>query len=376
MAERREMGQVCRQPIPIVLLLQDLEFGGTQRYAINLLKNMDRSLFTPELWVLRGGDDMLPLARDANVKITWLSRSSFVGPWAIVHLFIKLIRSQHKILYTLTVVPNIWGRIFGRIAGIPVIVSGYRNLFPKQHERWLWRFSSRIICNAHALKEVMTRHFSVDPGKISVILNGVEDTFFAPLAGAKSSEPTVLFVGRLIKAKNPHGLLEAFGKVLSVIPRARLEIVGNGPLEKELRAIIKKKSWAERVHMFPAIRDVIPFFARAWVFALPSITSEGSPNAIIEAMATGLPVVTMRVSGMPELVIDGQTGFLIDPGDPQGLANALIQLLKNNLLRDEMGRRGRERAVTHHSLAKVVKQTEDLLLEAMTCSGRQDRTKS
>ena len=87
------------RPIPIVILLQDLEFGGTQRYAVNLLKHIDRRIFSPELWVLRGGMDMAPLAAEACSKIIWLSRSQRVYPWAFLSLFSRLIRYRPQALF-------------------------------------------------------------------------------------------------------------------------------------------------------------------------------------------------------------------------------------------------------------------------------------
>ncbi len=128
--------------VKLAVLLQDLEFGGTQRYAVNLLKHLDRGLFEPELWVLRGGDDMLPLARATGSEIVRFSQASWVDAKALAGLFLRLTRSTPDVLYTLTVVPNIWGRLFGCIARVPAIVTSLRNGIARQHERWLWRLSS------------------------------------------------------------------------------------------------------------------------------------------------------------------------------------------------------------------------------------------
>lgn len=359
-----------RKPISIIILLQDLEFGGTQRYALHLLKHLDRRLFSPELWVLRGGADMLPMAMEADIKIVWLSRSSFVGPWALINLLFNLIRSRHDILYTLTVVPNIWGRIFGKVARIPVIVSGYRSLFPRQHERWLWPISNRIICNADVLKKNMVHRFSVNPDRIAMIPNGVDTDFFYPIPEQKSLKPTALFIGRFVKEKAPEDLLKAFSKVLKKVPEARLEMIGNGPLTNRLKVLIRSQSLESRVRLIPATRDIRPFLNRAWVLALVS-TQEASPNVIIEAMASGLPVVATRVGGIPELVADGQTGILVEPGDLQDLVSALIKLLMEEPKRQMMGFKARERVMVNHTLEKMVRQTEAVFLEAINGNNSQ-----
>lgn len=351
-------------PIPIVVLLQDLEFGGTQRYTIHLLKQIDRELFAPELWVLRGGLDMMPLAQEAGIKIIHLSSSSRVGPRALFHLGWRLLTNRPRVLYTLTVVPNIWGRVVGRMAGVPVIVSGYRSLFPKQHEKWLWPISDRIICNAHVLKEIMIRDFSVDPKRIAVVPNAVDLDYFQPGSRPSFSRPTVLSVGRLVEDKDPLTLLEGFRITAEHVPESDFEIMGNGPLRYELERRIVSYRLESRIRLLPGSDDVRPNMRRACVFALAS-AREAAPNVIIEAMAMGLPVVATRVGGIPELILDGKTGCLVPPGDPESLAAALIDLLTNESRRRTMGAVGRQRVATFHSLQYMIRETERALMEAI-----------
>ena len=346
------------------MLLEDLDFGGTQRYAINLLKHLDRRLFSPELWILRGGTDMVPMAMGANIKMIWLSRASFVNPWALIHLMVRLIRCNKQILYTLTVIPNIWGRIFGKIAKVPVIASGYRSLLPKQYEKWLWPLSNRIICNASILKKIMVKRYSVESGRVAIIPNAVDTELFYPFPEQKSQKPTMLFVGRLVPEKAPMDLLKAFSRLIFEFPEARLEIVGNGPLRNSLADYIRSQSLASQVRIIPSVRDIRPFFNRAWIFAMASIL-EASPNVIIEAMASGLPVVATRVGGIPELVDDGQTGLLVESGDPDRLASALKTLIVDKQKRRTMGIKAREKVLASYTLDKMVRRTEEVLVEAM-----------
>jgi glycosyltransferase involved in cell wall biosynthesis len=352
-----------KNPLKLVVLLQDLEFGGTQRYTVHLLKHIDRELFSPELWVLRGGADMWPAARDAGIPIRALSSSSWVTPWALIRFTWNVFFEQPDILYTLTAVPNIWGRVVGTVVRVPVIVSGYRSLYTQQHERWLWHLSDRIICNAHALKDVMTGRFHVAPDRIAVIPNAVDTTYFHPEPEPEPSPRTILFVGRLVDDKDPLNLLEAFNIAAKRVPDARLEMVGNGPLISALQERVHEYDLASRVELSPPSTDVRPAMRRASVFVLAS-AQEASPNVIMEAMAMGLPVVATRVGGIPELVEDGKTGILVEPGDPQGLADALTTLLEDEGLRREMGLLGRQRVETFHSLQHMVSETERVLLEA------------
>ncbi len=351
-------------PPRVVVLLQDLEFGGTQRYALSLLDHMDRGLFAPQVWVLRGGTEMLPMAHEAGVEVRWLSHCGRVSPMAILRLTHALLRERPDILYTLTVVPNIWGRLMGRLARVPVIVSGYRNLLPKQHERWLWRLSDRIICNAWALKETMTHRFGVEPSRVAVIPNGVDTTFFLPAPEKRAAEPTVVTVGRLVWEKDPLSLVEAFALAAGRLPQARFVMVGKGPLTGKVEERIRSRGLEERVTLTPCASDVREILQQAWAFALGSV-SEGVPNAILEAMSTGLPVVATRVGGIPELVQDGETGILVRPHDPAGLASALVALLQDAPRRQAMGVRARQRALAHHSLEAMTRSTERVIMEAL-----------
>jgi glycosyltransferase involved in cell wall biosynthesis len=351
----------------MVLVLQDLEFGGTQRYAINVLKRLNRNLFDPELWVLRSGMDMAPLAHEACDKVRWLSHSRNVGPIAIVNLFRAIMKNPPDILYTLTGVPNIWGRPFGRLFGVPVVISSWRGLVEKQWESILWRLSSRIVCNAGALKLHLMEKYSIDSDRIAVVPNAVNAEFFCPNGDPKAQDPTLISVGRFVVEKDHATLLEAFRLASQRIPNARLILVGDGHLKHDVEEQIRARS-IERVTIFPGRPDNRDLLRQSWAFTMSSIR-EGSPNVILEAMSTGLPFVGTAVGGIPELVENGKTGLLVPPKDPQALADAMIALLHNEQLRRQMGGQARDVILSKYSMESMMEQTEALLLEAVREAG-------
>ncbi len=357
-------------PINVVLLLQDLEFGGTQRYAIHVLKNLDRNLFTPQLWVLRGGMDMAQAARETGAKLVWLSHSRTVGPKAIVKLAWRLLRDKPTILYTLTPVPNIWGRVFGRIVRVPVVVSSFRNILAYQHEGLLWRLSTRIVCNAHAIKEAIVQRFSIDPERVAVVPNGVDADYFSADGSQKTPYPTVIYVGRLVEQKDPLTLVDGFRQTLGHVPDARLTIVGNGHLRPELEEYVRSHSLESRITLLPGTSDILPLLRQSWVFAMPSAW-EGSPNALIEAMATGLPVVATRVGGIPDLVEHGTTGLMCEAGDSRCFAENLTRVLLDESVRRSMGDKGREKVLAHHTIRTMVEGTQEVLIKEVTRAGFQ-----
>lgn len=352
------------KPIRIVLLLQDLEFGGTQRYAIHLLKNMDRKVFDPHLWVLRGGTDMAPLAEEASGsnQVVWLSHDRWVSPRALGNLAYWLMKHRPHVLYTMTVVPNIWGRLFGNMARVPVIVSTYRDLYPQQYERLMWRLSNRIIANAQAVKEAHALRFGVDRERVCVVMNGVDLDFFTPDSSQQAPEPTVLFVGRFARIKDPFTLLEAFMLTRGRVPDARLVLLGGGRLKPKILDFVHRHSLEACVSVTNGSRDPRPYFRQAWVLALSS-KWEASPNVILEAMASGLPIVAPRVGGIPELVRDGENGILFEKKNAQALSDALVTVLVNESQRREMGRTGRERAIQRHSMERMISETQQVIVD-------------
>ena len=143
-------------------------------------EHLDRELFDLELWVLRKGEDMAPMAMATGQKVVYLTRDSRVTPRALGRLYSRLKKERPAILYTLTPVPGIWGRLFGRIIGIPAIVSSQRGYRGQQYESLLWILSDLIIANAEAVKKSTVKKHGVDPTRILVIPNGVDDGYYAP----------------------------------------------------------------------------------------------------------------------------------------------------------------------------------------------------
>ncbi len=294
----------------LILLLQDLKFGGTQRQTLELAHRLDPGRFQVEIWLMAAGEDLVPLARERGLPLVWLARQNLVGPVGLANLWRRLKRTPVDVLMPLTVVPNIWGRILGRLAGVPVIVGNCRGgAAPRrQHERWLWPLADQIICNAAALKEELANHYAIPPHRLTVIPNGVDPDFFRPPASPSGSgPPVVLSVARLVPDKDHDTLIRAFRRVAEDHPQAELWLVGEGPRREAIERLIQDCRLTHRVRFFPGQVDLRPFFQEASLLVLSSVT-EALPNVVLEAMAAGLPVVATQVGGLPEVVAAGKTG--------------------------------------------------------------------
>jgi len=349
-------------PARLVFLLEDLNFGGTQRQALELARRLDRNRFQAELWVLRAGDDMAPLAQEWDIPVIWLARSGWVGPQSLLALWRRLWRDPPDLLMLLTVIPNIWGRLWGGLAGVPRIVGNCRGgAAPwRQHERWLWPWVHHLLCNSHSLRDFLVSTYGLPPERLTVVPNGVDLEFFQPPAGGKDQGPPVLLsVARLVPDKDHDTLLAAFGRVASRHPEAELWLVGDGPRRQALEHKAGEMALDGRVRFFPGEPDLRAFYHRADLFVLSSV-AEALPNVILEAMAAGLPVVATRVGGIPEAVAPEATGLLVAPGDVAGLAAALARLLGDPEARQTMGRKGRERVLEHYSFTAMVRRHEEV----------------
>ena len=359
------------RPARLVFLLQDLKFGGTQRQALELARRLDPAQFRPEIWLLAAGDDLAPLARDWGLPLTRLSRQEQVSPGALLNLWRRLRRGDTDLLLPFTVVPNIWGRILGRLARVSAIVGNCRggDAPRMQGERWLWPLAHHIICNSAALNRLLARRYGVPEARLSFIPNGVDTDYFQPAPdGGRPYPAVVLSVARMVPDKDPDTLIRAFALTAPAFPQAQLWLVGEGPLLAAVRQLSEKILPPGACRFLPPQADLRPLFRQAGLLALSSRT-EALPNVVLEAMAAGLPVAATAVGGVPELVAPARTGWLAAPGDAPGLAAVMSRLLSDPEQCRAFGRAGRERALRDFSLKTMAQRYEGVLDRLLAGAG-------
>ena len=214
-------------------------------------------------------------------------------------------------------------------------------------DRWSGRRFERVVGCSQSVADFLLYRYGYPPSRVTFVRNGWSG---APRAPAPDEEPRIVCVARLRAQKDHPSLLRAFAGVLRNVPRAWLDVVGDGPERAALERLADDLEIRERVVFHGDLLDVWPLLARATVFALSS-TYEPLGIAALEAMAAGLPVVASDVGGLREIVRPGETGWLVPAREPRPLGRRLTQLLLDRTLAVNMGANGRKAAEAHRSNA-------------------------
>jgi glycosyltransferase involved in cell wall biosynthesis len=231
-----------------------------------------------------------------------------------------------------------------------------------------------ILANSEAVKQDVVRQERVAPSKVRVIYNGIESSRYAVEAdqALRSSlgipDRTVGVVARLVDYKGHRFFLEACPEIRRRHPAVTFLLIGDGPDRSELEDYVRTLGLERSVRFLGSRPDIPELLSVLDVVVLPSL-EEGFPNAVLEAMAAGRPVVATRVGGVPEAVVHEKTGLLVPPRDPSALADAVNCLLGDAGRRADMGRMGQKRVSEFFSLSRLVGEMEDLYEESLNAAG-------
>jgi glycosyltransferase involved in cell wall biosynthesis len=214
------------------------------------------------------------------------------------------------------------------------------------------------------------RTWSIPVERIVQIPNGVDTGRFVPptlrdrqrareALGLEDANQVTVFVGRLSAVKRVDTLLQAWKNVHQVYPNARLLLLGDGPEHTVLQALADELDLGQTLTFCGAQPDVLPYLHAADVFVLPS-ASEGMSNALLEAMAAGLPCIVSNIGGNVDLISDGENGLLFLPGSVEHLNDVLLRLSRNDIERRDFGRRARETVEANFSMDRVTEKYVEL----------------
>ena len=373
-------------PIRILYVVGNFVAGGAERHLIELWKRIDRARFEVVIACFRREGAFLAEAESLGWPVRELAvgrriygAAGFAGLARLVHL-VRDVRPQviHGYLFG----PNLYAALAGRLAGVPAVVVAKRNVdaFETRRQVRAQRLAHRLATHVTAVSEAVADSvvvLGVPRERITVIPNGVDAARFVPPAPAEEARralgaeasPLVGSVGCLAARKDYGTLLEALRLLGDRGLAFRAALVGDGPERDRLEARATALGLAGRVRFLGERADVDRLLPGMDVFVLSS-REEGIPNALLEAMAAGRACVATAVGGTPEVLRDGETGWLVPPGEPGALADALEQALTRP---GEARRRGEAagRAVREEmSIEAMVRRHEEFYERATGCPSK------
>lgn len=382
------------EKIRIVYFITSLESGGTERQLALLLEGLPDQQYEKHIVCLSG---LGPLneqfqkhaasINDLNYrrlryqgKFIWKNIPSSVN--SVLKLVTILRRLRPDILHSLIPVCNVMGALAGKLAGVPVIVcsrlslGNYRdsNSLFASLENFTDRFFTLIHCKSEGIRDDVMRREPVDPDRLKVIYNGIKIDSFgrafdkAPLReelGLTLTAPVVGMVANLKMYKGYHDMVKAVPAILEKHPNARFLFVGRDDgIQHELIALAKSLSIKDNI-IFAGERHDVPKLLQLMTLLVSASHEEGFSNTILEAMASGLPVVATNVGGNLEQIADGLTGHLISPGRPSEISAAVNLLLDDPAEAQKMGRRGNLRITRNFSHKAVTDQMMNFYKDAI-----------
>lgn len=366
---------------PTVLHLIDCLFiGGGEMQMVDLLRQIDREKFRPLVGCLRKQGPLVPVLAEAGIPVEEFPvRGKLFYPRSIREIF-RLARFMRREKVQIVQTQDLYSHLVGipaaLIARVPVVITNRLDLghtMKGWHRRALKMLSfamTRVMANSEGVRTMLIEKEKIDPAKIELIYNGVNlDQFPIPpkekgpvpparaLRLAPGDRPIVV-VANLWPVKGHEILFEAAVRVTALYPTAKFVLVGTGAARRSfLEARARALAIDKQVLFLGPRQDVPHILPRMEISVLPSL-AEGFSNAILESMAAALPMVATDVGGNREAIVEGETGFLVPPRDPEALANRILRLLDDQALARRMGHAGRERIETTFSLPRMVTETE------------------
>ncbi|MDP6084484.1 MAG: glycosyltransferase [Nitrospinota bacterium] len=301
---------------------------------------------------------------------------SVADPLALVRIFRLLRRERPAILHTHSSKDSWLAGLAGKSAGVPVIFRTRHVSIPVRAHRLnpVYRIPDRILVTASATRDHLVSRCGVPPDRVITLPTGVDLGRFGPHVSGRpfreafgfgEGTPVVGIVAQLRGSKGHDHFIEAARILSARNPEARFFIVGDGLWRDLVAEKVRSEKMTARVTLTGFREDIPEVMAALDVLVIASTRTDGIPQAGLQAMATGVPVVGTRVGGIPEVVREGETGLLVEPGDSAALARAVERLLADPARRERMGKTGMNRVRERHSLEAMLNGLESIYEEAL-----------
>jgi len=340
--------------IKILYVITSLGIGGAENLLLSYLQNLDKKKYSFYVLCLRDKPDDLSYEISKYAQIINLKMKSKFNPTVIFQLLKVIKKIQPEIIHTHLFQPRIYTTFAHFVYGHGVLITHKHSIVnPRKHHIFMLLeivailFNKKIIAISESVKQSLHKYEFIPRSKIFVLTNSIDFMKFNEASKLKtySIEKSIVIgtVGRVERVKGINYLLLAMKIILKQYPNAKLEIVGDGSELNELKLLTEKLGISNSVIFFGKLAHPIPNYSRMDVFVLPSLL-EGFGIVLLEAMAAGIPVIATSVHGIKEVVIDGKSGILIPPRNPEAIANAVSRLIEDPQLGKDLVEEGFKRA--------------------------------
>lgn len=381
------MGEAqARDNASILFLINSLAYGGAETQLVRVATRLKQRGWDVKVVTLIPPTAYVDELEHEGITVTTLGmRRKIPDPRAILRLARWVRLWKPDIVHSYMVHANILARVTRLLAPVPVLISSAQSISEGGRLREiLYRLTDSLcdvtthVCRAGAERYVKTG--IVPAHKMRHIPNGIDTDLFRPDEGIRArrrcelsvNEAFVwLAVGRFEPPKDYPNLLTACAHVVRSHPHSLLLLAGDGPLRGEMEEMARSLGIQHRVRFLGIRRDVPQLMNAADAYVMSS-SREGLPNVLLEAHATGLPVVATDVGGNPEIVLDGKSGFVVPPRNSDALAEAMQRVMgMGERERLQMGAVGRQHTIENYSMERVVQQWESLYRELLSRRGIQ-----
>jgi glycosyltransferase involved in cell wall biosynthesis len=366
---------VPARKLRILHVIGQMSRGGAERQLMELCAGLDRSQYELSICSLTPAWEMFDAYALPDVRKVEIYKAPGADVGVIGRLADAMREGNYDIVHTWIFTANLWGRLAARVGGVPIVVSAVRSTM---HDRDLLRIvidqmlvllSDIMIANSQEVARV-DRSYKVAVPAYEIIWNGIDTNRYIPMQQKNRAEirrrlsipttvPVVGTVGRLSAEKDYQTWIRTASNIKHVFSNTWFVIAGQGPQYHNIIQWLEEAQLSECTLLITDRADMEYILPAMDIFLFTSL-HEGLPNVLLEAMACGVPVVSTSVGGVPEIILDGVTGFLTPAGDDQRLAEKVCRLLEDPALAHQMGQVGREGTVEQFSVGKMVQSYHDL----------------